>query len=383
MEGEMKKSLILFLVLLFALNISCSQNKSDWKGSIEIVDGVTIVKNPKDPMYGEEVFSIEEELFIGNHKLNEEPVFISAEIVRVDDSENIYVLDFKASQIKVFDQTGNPIRTIGRKGQGPGEYQLVRYMDIPSSLELMILDLGNKRITHLSLQGEIINEVSTGKYRFLSMVRPDSKGNYYGTYRLFKEGGYLTNIVKFDENLNITNKIATYESKRPAAGTIEMATNLPHFQVTKDDNIVWGFDSEYEFTVMDIEGQIIKKIIKDFNPQRITDIDQKRMLKERFTDTGRSIPEGYKIIFPENFPAYRHFTIDDQGRFFVQTYKYIEGKGQLYDVFDCEGKYLAQIPLKIIPRAWKKEKLYTIEENEDGFQMVKRYKVTWCYNQNN
>jgi hypothetical protein len=29
------------------------------------------------------------------------------------------------------------------------------------------------------------------------------------------------------------------------------------------------------------------------------------------------------------------------------------------------------------PRVWKKKKLYTIEEDEEGFQVVKRYKVKW------
>jgi hypothetical protein len=36
-----------------------------------------------------------------------------------------------------------------------------------------------------------------------------------------------------------------------------------------------------------------------------------------------------------------------------------------------------KIPLKTRPYVLKKRKLYTIEEDEEGYQIVKRYKVTW------
>jgi len=72
--------------------------------------------------------------------------------------------------------------------------------------------------------------------------------------------------------------------------------------------------------------------------------------------------------------------IDDAGRIFVQTYeKTIDESGYYYDVFNSEGKYIAKIPLKTQPRVWKRGKLYTIEEEEEGYQVVKRYKVNWRY----
>ena len=33
----------------------------------------------------------------------------------------------------------------------------------------------------------------------------------------------------------------------------------------------------------------------------------------------------------------------------------------------------------LIHQVWKKQKLYTIEEDEEGYQVVKRYKVNWKY----
>jgi len=53
-----------------------------------------------------------------------------------------------------------------------------------------------------------------------------------------------------------------------------------------------------------------------------------------------------------------------------------------FNVYDREGRYLAKLQLKIVSwifLIWKENKLYTVEEDEDGYQFVKRYKVTWNY----
>jgi hypothetical protein len=49
----------------------------------------------------------------------------------------------------------------------------------------------------------------------------------------------------------------------------------------------------------------------------------------------------------------------------------------LYDVFDAEGRLIGRIPLMGTPLVMKKGKLYSLEEDEDGFQIVKRYALKW------
>jgi hypothetical protein len=46
--------LIAFLVFSF---FCCSSQKTEWKGTIEEMDGVTVIKNPKEPMYGGKVLT--------------------------------------------------------------------------------------------------------------------------------------------------------------------------------------------------------------------------------------------------------------------------------------------------------------------------------------
>lgn len=102
--------------------------------------------------------------------------------------------------------------------------------------------------------------------------------------------------------------------------------------------------------------------------------------KEEIKEATEGLPPELKLSIPKYHSAYRWFSADNEGRIFVMTQERVEdGEGYYCDVFDSEGKYIVKIPLKVRPRFWKKNKLYTIEEDEDGYQFVKRYKVTWKY----
>ena len=62
------------------------------------------------------------------------------------------------------------------------------------------------------------------------------------------------------------------------------------------------------------------------------------------------------------------------------TFERVEdGEGYYYDVFDDEGKFIVKVPLKTRPLLLKNGKLFTVEEDEEGYQFVKRYKVSWNY----
>jgi hypothetical protein len=115
---------------------------------------------------------------------------------------------------------------------------------------------------------------------------------------------------------------------------------------------------------------MIRKIMKEHDPLEVTEAEIK--------EATEGLPPDVKVSIPKYFPAYRWFISDDEGRIFVRTFEQVaDGQDYYYDIFDKEGKYIAKISLGFFPRAWKNSKLYMIEADEDGYQYVKRYKVTW------
>ena len=79
-------SILLFLSV-FILFISFGSQKTEWKGTIEKENGIIVVKNPKKPIYSEEILSLEEELSIGETGGKEEYMFSRARSITVDDEE--------------------------------------------------------------------------------------------------------------------------------------------------------------------------------------------------------------------------------------------------------------------------------------------------------
>ena len=83
---------------------------------------------------------------------------------------------------------------------------------------------------------------------------------------------------------------------------------------------------------------------------------------------------------PLGHAAIQGISADDEGRVYAKTYeKTKDEKSFYYDIFDREGRYLARVPIPrtVSPKVWKSGKLYSLEEDGEGFQRVKRYSVSW------
>jgi hypothetical protein len=128
--SKIKITIILSLGITFAsrwLPAFSQGQKPAWKGKIVAENGVKIVKNPTAPLYGEFACQLEEDLSVGGN-VNDDNYYFPRGIfaLNVDGDGNIYVSDFGNIRIQMYDKAGKFVRTLGRKGQGPGEFQMPR-----------------------------------------------------------------------------------------------------------------------------------------------------------------------------------------------------------------------------------------------------------------
>ncbi|MBA7702672.1 hypothetical protein ES703_111441 [subsurface metagenome] len=367
MRNKIKIITVVLFISVFIILNSCQQQKAEWKGKIEEINGITVVKNPKEPMYSEDVFGLEEELSIGGGKDQEEYIFSRIGHIAVDEDEKIYVRDQQEQHIKVFDKDGKYLMTIGRKGQGPGELGSSGTISVNQNV-LMAHEM--RRLSFFSLDGKFLRRVLTREIWALR-ARIDSKGNIVVEEGILGPENVRQEIKKFDSNMNLITEIASspgIDPRKPFNPFMPRA----YWLIDKDDNIVYGYPQDYELQIYNPEGRLIKKITKQYDPIEITEEEKKEEMK--------GAPPSIKFDFSKYRSAYNRFFLDDEGRIFVQTWEKKEDEEIYYhDVFDPEGKYIAKVSFKFRPQIWKKHKLYTIEEDEEGFQMVKRYKVTWRY----
>ena len=380
----MKKSIILVLFFtIFTLILLGSESYPLCQEiKVKHQNGVTIVYNPKNPVPPKGSPSnivLKPDLVIGSQTENEQYIFHDVRSVQVDDQENIYVLDWKEIKIKVFDKEGKLVRSIGQRGQGPGEMSMPSRMEISPGNHLIIDDLGNAKLIYYSLDGKFIKEIPTGKYWSSISFKFDSKGYIYADTRSYGDT-MKSDLIKFDFDLKPVVSLATFEEKRNPS-VYQAFTNRISHNVTRNDNVVWLITSKYELTAVNSEGRTIKKILRDYNPVKITNRIKDALIKEEFGEQG--IPPGRTFDVPGYFPPTRYFIIDDEDRIFVCTYEYKEEDGIYflnYDVFDAEGRYIAKFfhPRDEIIFVAKKNKLYClVRESEDEIPLVKRYRMDW------
>lgn len=121
-----------------------------------------VIINPKEPLYGEYVFKIEEDLVIGVKEGKKEYMFSRLWYLAVDDEENIYAMDQGETHVKVYTKNGTFLRAIGEKGEGPSELLNPNRIFITGDNQLVIEDF-IRNLTYYSLGGEHIRTQSTAK----------------------------------------------------------------------------------------------------------------------------------------------------------------------------------------------------------------------------
>jgi hypothetical protein len=74
----------------------------------------------------------------------------------VQPNGGIVLIDARDQQVHFFDSKGQPVRTVGRKGAGPGEFQRANGLLVSSTGQVLVNDPGNNRFTLLARNGDLV-----------------------------------------------------------------------------------------------------------------------------------------------------------------------------------------------------------------------------------
>lgn len=337
---------------------------------------VTVVSNSRKPVKipgGPDFLILQEELTIGRGA-DDSSRFSQLLSVQADSEGCIYALDGKDCLIKAFDPEGRFLRTIGKRGQGPGEFSAPSRIIVTSNDDIAALDDGNRRLSFFKRDGTLIKELSTAKWIFVRF-RLSSRGDIYADHAARSDQGVIVmQLSKFSPDLASSTVLAT--EPRPTTPNRYDAFPL-WFQhgITHDDGLVWAVNSRYEITVLDADGKTRMKILKVPEPNPLRDDDRKAKLEGDY----RGIPPD-SVDFPSQFPPIWTLVVADTDHIFVRTYVKDKQGGALHDVFDPAGRFVAQFTLgeEEFAMVARNGKLYTlVREDAEGVPLVKRYGMIW------
>ena len=93
----------------------------------------------------------------GDESASAEYLFGRPRYVVTDAQGRIYVADQEVMNIRVYDDSGRYIRTLGERGRGPMEFQSFEGLAINQEQELIALDRTNRRVTRFSTEGQLLS----------------------------------------------------------------------------------------------------------------------------------------------------------------------------------------------------------------------------------
>ncbi len=370
---KIRNGLLTALLVFLAIGAGCSRDT--WKGTIVKDGDVTIVKNPKEPLFTTPVLELKEDLSIGGPEAQGDDAFGQARQVVADDAGTIYVLDEQASDVKVFDASGKYLRTIGRKGQGPGELEFPMTLSLNRAAGELTVQQQTRGLAVFKTDGMFLRQQSL--HGLISgRGRVDSRGNIYVLEIVLGDNGssYATKKLAADGSLLATISETPAPGGKGGTGVRRVRPFLPvaYFLIDRDDRFVYGYPETYEIQFYGpADAKVLRKIRREYDGVPVTGEEKAALEKD--------IPPGMKveIDYPKDHPAYLRFFLSDLGHLFVQTYEKADGGKIVHDVFDAEGRFIGRVPLKGIGLEILKGKYYALEEDEEGYQYVKRYAVTW------
>lgn len=174
-------TLMLAVLVASACSPDGTSQASEWRAERDTVGDTVIVRTVAGSVWGSPRRLVPE-LVIGQVEGAEEYLLGDVQALAVDDAGHIYAFDSQVPALRVYDADGTFLRTIGRQGEGPGEYRQPdggAIVLLPDG-RILLRDPGNARINVYSPAGETMGEwpIRGGSFTSVPMFS-DADGNVY------------------------------------------------------------------------------------------------------------------------------------------------------------------------------------------------------------
>jgi hypothetical protein len=299
--------------------------------------------------------------------------------IRLAADGTVYVSDRGDVCIRVFDAKGKFLRQVGRKGQGPGDYDTPFFIDVDAQNRVHVLDMQSQRVTKFDPIGKY--ESSFRMEKAALQIRLDGQGRIFcgeisrgetQPSSEFKTIQQYSTIVRYDPDGRNPSRSGPYPSMKmmmkamPGGGVISTSSRdgaQTCWSVSPDGKLWLGNNETYELGVFDPDGKPLFRFGREYKP-----------VQKKASDV---IPAENRKSFaaPEFFPAFAtDFFFDEAGNAWFRLYRNDDkAEPYRYDVFSPQGVYLKQYVLPCRIYQVRNGKMIAVVETEEGFRALKCY----------
>jgi hypothetical protein len=325
---------------------------------------------------------------------------ISPQSVALADDGSIYVSDKSPALIKQYTPTGTFVRSIGREGQGPGEFE-VGYIAIHGA----VLFLHDPRVSRTSVfdTAGTFQRSWPSSCCYWSPLAIDSAGNvgvpgppphdqqqgdrnpWSRTTRWFRADSTLVDTTLFPTG-TAEKEWSVKQGKRGM-----MVTSVPfapglQFGLLPDHRVVTGFSDRYQLAVTTRNGtDTVALFGRAWTPAEVPEAMRHAEIEGMVAGNKLYINETvlrnafvYSDI-PATAPAFDWMGTDGRGDLWIRTPVPADSTRSLFDVFDPQFRWLGQVSGSHYLRTWGMgitgDRIYGYGEDEEGNPVVVVYKI--------
>ncbi len=357
-SGRSARALALLLGVLFASPTPSGlfpfAAAAEWAGREEIVEGVVHVKNPAASIEGAVDLPLEELFSLGGESEDDDELFGLVQEILLDEDGNSYLLDQQLDEIRVFDPKGRFVKSLGRQGEGPGEFQNPQTFFFLPDGNIGVAQMMPARIAVLDRQGEGLDDLPV----------PGSEGGFTMVRKVLPAGDHLVMqlmVAGFGEGkMRNTNRLVAVDSQGNELSVF--GESFREFEVGQGQMVISMGDEEfarvwtaapdgtvyvvndytgYRIEVYGADGKLAKVIEREFEPLPFTKEEDARRRK-RWEEQPRRGGLEVKPDFPEFKPDITDLVARPDGELWVRTSRSSAGDRDLgtFDVFDREGRFV-------------------------------------------
>lgn len=298
-------------------------------------------------------WSLEHIVRIGAVEDNTPEVFGRVVDVAFGPDSAIYILDGQAGEIRVFDSRGSYLRTIGRRGEGPGEFASPYGIWVDERAHLWVADEGMRRYSRFNLSGELLETLRS----------PFHGGVGRGQFRVSGRSLWdLELVVRRGENLGIGIRRFQIEDGLVAADTFafgrwtptglartvngERFIAIPPWSARRVmdvgiDGSVWvGVGDTYALHRVDRTGDTVWSTLRTIDPILFSDRAVAQLRDWLAEQMAQGFPADPSVL-PRAYPYFSRIVIADDGYLWVFREGVANGSG--FDVFTPDGRYLGTV----------------------------------------
>jgi hypothetical protein len=378
------------LVSLLAVATSCDETASGEAArvSVDTVAGVEHIRNAA----GSPLWAVDEVTRIASP---EGPAsFGRISSVIADERGNVYVADQQASEIRVFDERGAHLRTIGRRGQGPSEFVSL-YSLAWMGDTLMVLDPGNGRIGLLSPSGEWRGQFPHDRLTGSDLHLVPAGNDIYtlGVGGRTADGRRESHYVRFTGATmdTIPYRRIPSDPSRPTTAICQRAADgsMTFFSAPFMDRnlyepapgrlIAIANTRSYRIALVDSVGDTVRVIEKAGAALPITDAEwdagtsELPAWRERFPDAQC---DRTSFARPAAKPVFEDLFFDGAGRMWVEV---TAAAGSAFDVFDERGRQVGRVAvparLRRVPPYATADRVYIVLADSLGVEEVRGFRL--------